>query len=299
MMSSQASENALINRLSAPFCAVVDAAVCPQVFQVIDDDALATHRLYWGEMGEIHHSLSPYLLVNPSIDWLVTLSEEQPNWGIAFVFDDPLINQDEESLFIRAKRFWQTWIQVKDTYQQTVLLRLFDRQVFQALWHASSDTEKQALSGPFKYALFGTLNDNERETLPLRPEAADKATCPPLPRALSETQYAALLNLSLPKQYQAYKTHLQTHHERTQAWSETQWTQFIETGVSEASANGFQQQQDIVRFLSLKIELGDTFYQEAWAQKIITRPIIDGQKTPMDRLFEQALILLDKESSSS
>ncbi|KHE96669.1 hypothetical protein WH06_08530 [Aeromonas salmonicida subsp. salmonicida] len=82
---------------------------------------------------------------------------------------------------------------------------------------------------------------------------------------------------------------------RNTQWQPEQLFSFVKEGEREALSHGFKNQQDVIRFLSLKLEMPAGFMALPWAKKIMAEPAeLIGQQSRMDRLFEQALHALDK-----
>ncbi|MFM5523874.1 hypothetical protein ACET90_22035, partial [Aeromonas jandaei] len=115
------------------------------------------------------------------------------------------------------------------------------------------------------------------------------------PQRLSPAQWTALNSLSDSVAHDEYIEHIQAHHPVVKGWQSEQLFSFIKEGEQEAFAHGFKNQQDVIRFLSLKLEMPVGFMAHPWAKKIMAEPAeLIGQQSRMDRLFEQALCELDK-----
>jgi hypothetical protein len=115
------------------------------------------------------------------------------------------------------------------------------------------------------------------------------------PQQLSPVQWTALNSLSDSIARDEYVAHIQVYHPVVKGWQPEQLFSFIKDGEQEAFSHGFKNQQDVIRFLSLKLEMPAGFMALPWAKKIMTEPAeLIGQQSRMDRLFEQALCELDK-----
>jgi hypothetical protein len=104
-----------------------------------------------------------------------------------------------------------------------------------------------------------------------------------------------LNSLSESVAHDEYVAHIQAHHSVVKEWQSERLVSFIKEGEQEAFVHGFKNQQDVIRFLSLKLEMPAGFMALPWAKKIMAEPAeLIGQQSRMDRLFEQALCELDK-----
>lgn len=257
--------------------------------------SLEQTRLYWGETGKLHSTISPYLIPVHRQNWpeLQRLVTHQPGWGLMFQLDwfmlayTPL--QQLQALLAHLRQW--SWIDTPE--HETAILRLSDWQVVKPLLMASSPAEATALFGPIA-KFIDVLPEGCCEYLQLI-ERVEHDLAGRAPQQLSPTQWTALNSLSDRVAHDEYVAHIQAHHQVVKGWQPEQLFSFVKEGEREAISNGFKNQQDVVRFLSLKLEMPAGFMALPWAKKIMAEPAeLIGQQNRMDRLFEQALHELDK-----
>ena len=102
--------------------------------------SLEQTRLYWGETGKLHSTISPYLIPVHRPNWteLQRLVTHQPGWGLMFQLDwfmlafTPL--QQLHALMAHLRQW--SWIETPEN--ETAILRLRDCQVVKPLLRARS-----------------------------------------------------------------------------------------------------------------------------------------------------------------
>lgn len=257
--------------------------------------SLEQTRLYWGETGKLHSTISPYLIPVHRQNWsaLQRLVIHQPGWGLLLQLDwfmlayTPL--QQLQSLLAHLRQW--SWIATPE--DETAILRLSDWQVIEPLLTASSPAEATALFGPI-VNIIDMSPDGGCEYLQLT-ERVEHDLAGRSPQQLSPSQWNALNAQSDRIAHEEYIAHIQAHHQVVKGWQPEQLCSFVKAGEQEAFSHGFMSQQDVIRFLSLKLEMPAGFMTLPWATKIMAEPTeLVGQQNRMDRLFEQALYELDK-----
>lgn len=257
--------------------------------------SLEQTRLYWGETGKLHSTISPYLIPAHRQNWpeLQRLVIHQPGWGLLLQLDwfmlayTPL--QQLQALLAHLRQW--SWIDTPE--DETAILRLSDWQVVKPLLTASSPAEATALFGPV-VKIIDVSPEGGCEYLQLI-DRVEHDLAGRAPQRLSPAQWTALNSLSDSVAHDEYIEHIQAHHPVVKGWQSEQLFSFIKEGEQEAFAHGFKNQQDVIRFLSLKLEMPVGFMAHPWAKKIMAEPAeLIGQQSRMDRLFEQALCELDK-----
>ncbi|WP_421236869.1 DUF4123 domain-containing protein [Aeromonas jandaei] len=257
--------------------------------------SLEQTRLYWGETGKLHSTISPYLIPVHRQNWpeLQRLVIHQPGWGLLLQLDwfmlayTPL--QQLQALLAHLRQW--SWITTPE--DETAILRLSDWQVVKPLLTVSSPAEATALFGPVA-TIIDMSPDGGCEYLQLI-NRVEHDLAGYAPQQLSPAQWTALNSMSESVAHDEYIEHIQAHHPVVKGWQSEQLLSFIKDGEQEAFAHGFKNQQDVIRFLSLKLEMPAGFMALPWAKKIMAEPAeLIGQQSRMDRLFEQALCELDK-----
>ncbi|WP_072033054.1 DUF4123 domain-containing protein [Plesiomonas sp. ZOR0011] len=257
--------------------------------------SLEQTRLYWGETGKLHSTISPYLIPVHRQNWpeLQRLVIHQPGWGLLLQLDwfmlayTPL--QQLQALLAHLRQW--SWIDTPE--DETAILRLSDWQVVKPLLTVSSPAEATALFGPVA-TIIDMSPDGGCEYLQLI-ERVEHDLAGHAPQQLSPAQWTALNSLSDSVAHDEYIEHIQAHHSVVKEWQSERLVSFIKEGEQEAFAHGFKNQQDVIRFLSLKLEMPVGFMAHPWAKKIMAEPAeLIGQQSRMDRLFEQALCELGK-----
>ncbi|EIS3742085.1 DUF4123 domain-containing protein [Aeromonas hydrophila] len=257
--------------------------------------SLEQTRLYWGETGKLHSTISPYLIPVHRQNWpeLQRLVIHQPGWGLMFQLDwfmlayTPL--QQLQALLAHLRQW--SWIDTPE--HETAILRLSDWLVVKPLLMASSPAEATALFGPVA-KIIDVSSEGGCDYLQLI-ERVEHDLAGRVPQQLSPAQWTALNSLSDSVAHDEYVAHIQAHHPVVKGWQSEQLFSFVKEGEREALSHGFKNQQDVIRFLSLKLEMPAGFMALPWAKKIMAEPAeLTGQQSRMDRLFEQALCELDK-----
>ncbi|WP_332399345.1 DUF4123 domain-containing protein [Vibrio metschnikovii] len=276
---------------------LLDAAINPEIVNLVSIPQ-SQSRLYWDEMGEIHASISPYLLPMCPIEWLDDNITHKPNWGMAVqlneAFHKESLARQQEILLSHLR----TWSLAKAPEQEVAIMRINDWSIFHVLWNATQVDRQPELKGPIQSLCYW---DSESESVyfsllegEMRPDELVKT-----PIQLTDAQYAALSYWAHRHQYQKYREHLQHHHQDTRQWSEDDWRAFLSQQTQQANQYGFEQPNDIVRYLSLAIVFGENFTSTEWAQKMLSTTQSQGQHSRMDRLFAEALTKLDEEHPTS
>ncbi|WOX54276.1 DUF4123 domain-containing protein [Aeromonas sp. CD] len=257
--------------------------------------SLEQTRLYWGETGKLHSTISPYLIPVHRQNWpeLQRLVIHQPGWGLLLQLDwfmlayTPL--QQLQALLAHLRQW--SWITTPE--DETAILRLSDWQVVKPLLMASSPAEATALFGPVT-KIIDVSSEGGGDYLQLI-ERVEHDLAGHAPQQLSPAQWTALNSLSDSVARDEYVAHIQAHHPVVKGWQSEQLFSFVKEGEREALSHGFKNQQDVIRFLSLKLEMPAGFMALPWVKKIMAEPAeLIGPQSRMDRLFEQALCELDK-----
>ncbi|MFG0835298.1 DUF4123 domain-containing protein [Aeromonas bivalvium] len=257
--------------------------------------SLEQTRLYWGETGKLHSTISPYLIPVHRQNWpeLRRLVIHQPGWGLMLQLDwfmlayTPL---QQLQVLLAHLRQW-SWITTPE--DETAILRLSDWQVVKPLLTASSPAEATALFGPVA-KIIDVSPEGGCEYLQLI-DRVEHDLSGHAPQRLSPAQWTALNSLSESVAHDEYVAHIQAHHPVVKEWRSEDLFSFVAEGEQEAISHGFKNQQDVIRFLSLKLEMPARFMALPWAKKIMAEPAeLIGQQSRMDRLFENALHELDK-----
>ena len=252
-------------------------------------------RLYWGEMGRVHASISPYLL--PLDDWGAFEKDIafQPNWGLLLRLNPSVaLSAHAQQALMQHLREW-TMIESPD--EEQMLLRLSDFEVLKVLLSASNETELNSLFGPIAEFAYWQQGVEEVEVLSLITRT-EKTLPHRSPQLLSAPQYQALQAFAHRHQHQKYARHLQAHHPEVQQWDEATQMAFIARNVECARFHHFSIEKDIVRYLSLAVILGELFHEDIWAKELLKTRRIEGTSSRMDALFQRVLEEMDKGTKS-
>lgn len=276
---------------------LVDSAINADVLNFIPAPQPQS-RLYWDEMGEVHASISPYLIPMHSIDWLDENITHKPNWGMAIQINDAFhgetLDRQQEILLSHLR----TWSLAQAPEQEVAILRINDWSIFHVLWNATATEQQPELKGPIQSLCYWEAEGGSvlmsHLTGEMSPEVLVKT-----PIQLTDEQYLGLSHWADRHQHQAYREHLQQHHQDTHQWSEDEWNAFLPQQTKQAREYGFEQPNDVVRYLSLSVVMGRHFIGTPWAKEVLSKPSHQGQKSKMDQLFAQALKQLNEESSTS
>lgn len=254
------------------------------------------NRLYWGELGRLHASLSPCLIRAHQSNWPHLQQEicSRPNWGIAWVLEGDILAYtllQQLQLLIHHLRRW-SWIADGEEAQ---LLRLSDWKVVQTLLQASSAQEVADFVGPAT-ALVTIDGDKITRLQPHLTSSQWKRPQPNEPKVLTEYQLLALQHMAQAITYRDYLAHLQQHHPETEQWSEEERLRFISTHTAQAPQYGFKDKQQQVKLLTLAYLFGDDFYHLPWVKPILMASR-QGPDDRMHTLFRAAEAQLDKDET--
>ena len=181
--------------------------------------------------------------------------------------------------------------------KEQMLLRLSDFDVLKVLLSASNETELNSLFGPIAEFAYWQQGEEEVEVLSLITRT-EKRLPHRSPQLLSTAQYQALQAFAHRHQHQKYARHLQAHHPEVQQWDEPTQMAFIARNVECAHFHQFSIEKDLVRYLSLAVVLGESFYEDIWAKELLKNSRIEGTSSRMDALFQRALEEMDKGTQS-
>lgn len=251
-------------------------------------------RLYPGNVGTIHASISPYIIPVNQDNWEqvkeYVLTDDCWGIGIWLSWLDR-IQSNEAQLQVLSQHL-RSWLLVTTPEQQDVTLRLADWHVVRPLLEASTYSEATDFFGPVA-EFWHLAPDGSAERL----ELTHPSEHPPnitQPRTLSPLQWQAILTPSLLNTLQRYMAHLRQHHPRWHDAENNELQQFTEQHYQQALEYGFSHDRDIVRYLALASELHPGFIGDTWAQAIMK----DAEYTPagsrMDRLYSKAVEMMDE-----
>ncbi|KUI96675.1 DUF4123 domain-containing protein [Vibrio sp. MEBiC08052] len=276
---------------------LAEAAINANVLSMLPEFSdIEDFRLYWGNMGEVHASISPYLF--PLTDWKHFEAEVamQPNWGVLIRLTENYRHHPQAMQLLMEHL--REWSMITSPRQEDMLLRVSDWTILKVLLEASGDDEVQAIFGPVAQFVFWRHGETDVEVITRREQK--RSTLPHRsPQLLSKAQYQALSIWANRQIYRQYQDHLQAHHSETQSWEQAQFDQYLYQHITQANQLGFTQPNDVVRYLSLTVVFGEQFTTQPWAEQILKSPDYQGTKSRMDRLFERGLDELDKESEQS
>lgn len=258
----------------------------------------AANRLYWGQSGRIHASVSPYAIRVDQDNWHEMKAIcEQPQWGIALQLN-PLMNAhtpvDQLIALMNHLRSWSL-VKAQPDDEELRLLRISDWQVIQNLLSACSPSETADFYGPV-YRLIGLQKDQItclEHTGTFTPYPAFQA-----PRQLTEAQFMVISAQPMADNLIRYTEHIRQHHPEVNQWPEPTLNDFVEQQVKQARLHDFSNERDLVRYLSLAVSFGADFTHQPWAQEVLNSSVPSGPDSRMDRLFNNALQSLDKEEQA-
>ncbi|EKS6643750.1 TPA: DUF4123 domain-containing protein [Serratia marcescens] len=251
-------------------------------------------RLYPGNVGTIHASISPYIIPVNQDNWeqVKEYVLTYDCWGIGIRLSWLDRIQSNEAQLQVLSQHLRSWLLVTTPEQDDVTLRLADWQVVRPLLEASTHPEATAFFGPVA-EFWHLAPDGSAEKL----ELAHHTEHPPnitQPRTLSPLQWQAILTPSLLNTLQRYMAHLRQHHPRWHDAENNELQHFTEQHYQQALEYGFRHDRDIVRYLALASELHPGFIGDTWAQAIMR----DTEYTPagsrMDRLYSKAVEMMDE-----
>ncbi len=291
------------NTQNKPIFVLAESVINPLV-RTLADKALNTNSsenqengLYWGEMGRVHASISPYLLTLDSWKDFEETIAFQPNWGVILILNEDTANNDASLFYLlNHLREWTFIEPPKDSGDQgPMLLRLSDWDVLQVLLNASNDIELTSLFGPIE--AFAYWHKNQGDVQQIRLKAKAPQTLPRRsPQFISRTQHSALRAFAYRHQHKKYADHLKQHHGEVTHWSDEDLSTFLLRNIDMANHLKFNTEKDIIRYLSLATVLGEHFVETPWAKQQLKQPAAIGTQSRMDRLYQRALEELDKES---
>ncbi|WP_436876411.1 DUF4123 domain-containing protein [Siccibacter turicensis] len=245
-------------------------------------------RLYWGETGRVHASISPYCFpVNPE-NWEAVREQllTQYGWGIGIQLDWFMRAMPAQEQLKALQKHLREWNTVVTPAGEEAILRIGDWRVVKPLLEASTVQEASAFYGPI--GTFWQLTpDGNAESLTLTQREKVAVAAPP--RALSDAQWLALLGPSELDVFQRYIAHLREYHGRWSDADDDAVLAFTQQQSEAAQLRGFNSERDIVRYLALATELEPAFIDADWAQVILGQPEYIGTQNRMDRLFEKAI----------
>lgn len=250
-------------------------------------------RLYWERSGEIHASISPYILPVNSKNWeqVKEYILTSYGWGVGVRLSWKHSSRGEEKQLQVLSRHLRSWLLVTTSEQDDVTLRLADWQVVRPLLEASTHSEATAFFGPVA-EFWNLAPDDSAEMLTLAYQGEHGSSIQ-RPRTLSALQWQAILAPSLLNTLQRYMTHLRQHHPRWHDAENDELYPFTEQHYQQAQAHGFRNDRDIVRYLALVSELHPGFIGDAWAQTIMNEPEYTRSGSRMDRLYSKAVEMMD------
>lgn len=255
--------------------------------------SLEQTRLYWGETGRVHASISPYCISVNAENWPAILEQliTQNGWGIGIQLAGMMKMMPPLDQLQALQKHLRQWSLVVMPPDENAILRIGDWQVVSRLMSASTIQEATAFYGPIS-AFWCIAPDGSAESLSLAQR--ESPTLPATtPRKLSDAQWAALLGPAEQHALARYMAHLREYHAR---WHDIKYEQllaFTQAQCSAARRHGFNNERDIMRYLALATELEPAFIDAPWAQAILSQPDYIGSQSRMDRLYQQAIERLE------
>ncbi|MCU6243901.1 DUF4123 domain-containing protein [Enterobacter asburiae] len=251
-------------------------------------------RLYWERPGEIHASISPYIIPVNSNNWeqVKEYILTSDGWGVGVRLSWKHSSRSEEKQLQALSRHLRSWLLVTTPEQDDVTLRLADWQIIRPMLEASTHPEATAFFGPVA-EFWHLAPDGQAEMLTLAHQG-DHSPDTQRPRTLSQLQWQAILTPSLLNTLQRYMTHLRQHHPCWHDAENDELYSFTELHYQQALEHGFCNDRDIVRYLALASELHPDFMGEAWAKAIMNEPEYTRSGSRMDRLYSQAVEMMDE-----
>lgn len=254
------------------------------------------NSLYWGEMGKVHASISPYLL--KLCDWAAF--EEtiafQPSWGIILTLNEEMLKRENPQFYIL--NHLREWALIKPPEDSTdpapMLLRLSDWDVLQVLLNASNATELASLFGPIEAFAYWHKDQKDVQQVTLKTKQSQRLPHRS-PQLISDGQYSALSAFAHRHQHKKYADHLKQHHDKVKTWSDEALSTFLLRNIATANHLKFTTERDVIRYLSLATVLGEHFIESPWAKQQLKKPTAVGRQSRMDMLYQRALEELDKE----
>lgn len=281
-----------------PLYYLAESAINP-VVRILADNMLKNRSfkaeencLYWGEMGKVHASVSPYLLKLDDWQNFEDNIAFQSNWGVMIQLKEEVAQSQCSSFYLL--NHLREWTLVTPYQQEPLLLRLSDWDVLNVLLSASNNIELNALFGPVEAFAYWHKENADVEVVSLRNPSSETVTHRS-PQFLSEKQSMALNAYANRHQYKKYAEHLKAHHSEVTTWTSEAMTAFLARHIEQANQHKFTTEKDIVRYLSLTAILGERFADMPWAKETLSQKSVAGTQSRMDRLYQRALEELDKE----
>lgn len=291
LLHSTSSQAQWLEKLAQGGCFLIaEAAINSAVPGVAErwGGSLEQTRLYWGEAGRVHASISPYCFpVNPE-NWDAVREQllTQHGWGIGIQLDWFMRAMPPVEQLKSLQKHLREWNTVVTPSGENAILRVGDWRVVKPLLEASTAPEASAFYGPIG-SFWQLTPEGSAETLTLTQR--EKFTAAPPPRTLSAAQWLALLGPSELDVHQRYMAHLREYHGRWRDTDDDALLAFTQQQSEAAQLHGFNSERDIVRYLALASELEPSFIEAEWAQPVLSQPEYIGTQNRMDRLFEKAI----------
>ncbi|WP_299490922.1 DUF4123 domain-containing protein [uncultured Shewanella sp.] len=155
-----------LERVQQGGCFILAETIINEWIPSIADELMSNRgevgRLYWGEAGRIHGSISPYLLPVTLDNWPQIKQEvcHQDAWGVALVLGSHMRALTPAQQFTELLTHLRQWTLV-NTHEGQQILRLSDWQVLSTLLQASNGQELSALLGPLDEIMY---RDHEGES---------------------------------------------------------------------------------------------------------------------------------------
>lgn len=250
-------------------------------------------RVYWGEAGREHASISPYCIPVHSANWTQVREHllVQDGWGMGMQLAWFMRTYAPRDQLMALVKHFRQWSLISPPSGESAILRIGDWQVVKALLAVSTAQEANALYGPV--ASYCDIAPSGRVQILTLTARAPHSVPNSLPRQLSTAQWHALLEPAQRQELARYTAHLRTYHTRWKDAPEDALLDFTRRHMAQAQQNGFNNDRDIVRWLALATELGPDFPQQPWAQPLLSQPENIGIKSRMDRLYQAAIDQLD------
>ncbi|MBI0561695.1 DUF4123 domain-containing protein [Pectobacterium parmentieri] len=256
--------------------------------------SLEQTRLYWGETGRVHASVSPYCIPLHAANWPQVKEHIviQPGWGMGLQLEWFMQAYSPLDQLLEVTKHLRQWNLVASPSGENAILRVGDWQVVNQLLSASSAQEACALYGPI--ARFCDISPDGAVTT-LNLTTREPHSIPDiLPRQLSDEQWQAIMVPAEHQNLARYMEHLRTYHTDWQHASDDELQVFTRQQAELAQHNGFNNDRDIVRWLALATELSPAFIHQPWAKNILVQPEYLGTQSRMDRLYQAAIDHLDE-----
>lgn len=273
---------------------LVESAINPGIPRLAESQS-ESGKLYWGEMGKVHASISPYLVKLNNWETFENDIAVQEGWGVWVRVNTHLVlSQDPLSVLLHHLREW-TLVESPDKVR--MLLRMSDFEVLKVLLSASNADELNGLFGPIAEFAYWQKGMDQVMVLSLN-KPAENIFPHRSPQVLSPSQYYALQIFAHRHQHNKYAEHLKTHHAEVRQWDSEMLSDFLLNNINKATHYRFTAEKDVVRYLSLAVVLGELFYESSWAKQQLERINIEGTTSRMDALYQRAVDEMDRESQA-